>query len=69
MTRPASRALPPASLGRATNVTISEAPPREANLATEVAERRRRWLKENQEAMKAWNECVESHGLSQAAFQ
>ncbi len=68
---------------RATNVTLPEALLHEARglginvsqacergLADEVAaSRRRRWLEENGEAMQAWNEHVDRHGLPLAAYR
>ena len=74
MPRVASRSSP---FRRATNVSLSEAllqnartlginspEARERGLGAEVADtRRRRWLEENQDAMRTWNEHVAEHGL------
>jgi len=79
----APRALPSASPRRATNVTLPESLLRDARemginlsqacergLAAEVADARRsRWLRENREAMQAWNDHVAEHGLPLAAFR
>jgi antitoxin CcdA len=79
MPRPASSILP----RRATNVTLPEALLRDARdmginlsqacergLAAAVADsRRERWIKENREAMDAWNEHVAQHGLPLAAYR
>lgn len=84
MPRPApSDILPPASPRRATNLTLPEPLLREARalginlsqacergLAAAVAEHRRgRLIEENKEAMEAWAEHVEKHGLPLAAFR
>jgi antitoxin CcdA len=79
MPRPASSISP----RRATNVTLPEALLRDARdmginlsqacergLAAAVADsRRERWIKENREAMDAWNEHVAQHGLPLAAYR
>jgi antitoxin CcdA len=68
---------------RATNVTLPEVLLKDAKelginlsqacehgLAEEVAATRRaRWLEANREAMQAWNEYVEAHGLPLAAYR
>ncbi len=72
-----SRANASAAPRRATNVTLPEALLRDARemginlsqacergLAAEVVDaRRRQWLKENRDAMDAWNRYVAKHGL------
>jgi antitoxin CcdA len=73
----------PALQRKATNVTLPEALLKEARelginlsqacergLAASVAEARaQRWLKDNREALNAWNEYVEQHGLPLAEFR
>lgn len=81
---PRSASQPAASTPRrATNVTLPETLLREARdmginlsqacergLATAVAERRRQgWLKENGDAIAAWNDHVAEHGLPLAAYR
>jgi antitoxin CcdA len=72
-----------ASLRRPTNVTLPDALLREARelsvpvsqacergLAAAVAEARAAaWLAENRNAMEAWNEYTEKHGLPLAEFR
>jgi antitoxin CcdA len=84
MPRPTTRALQQAPVPRrATNVTLPETLLREARemsinvsqacergLALAVAETKaQRWLRENRDAMDAWNDYVEQHGLPLAAFR
>jgi antitoxin CcdA len=78
-----SAAHRPASSQRATNVTLPETLLQEAKemginlsqacervLAAAVAEaRRQQWLKENRQAMEAWNDYVAKHGLPLAAYR
>ena len=68
---------------KATNVTLPEPVLKEARelgvslsqacergLAASVAEARaQRWLRENRDAMEAWNEYVEEHGLPLGEFR
>jgi antitoxin CcdA len=77
------RAASPASSRRPTNVTLPDSLLKEARdlglnlsqacergLAREVAETKaQRWLAENREAMDAWNDHVEQHGLPLAEFR
>lgn len=71
------------SLRKATNVTLPEPLLNEARelgiglsqacergLAAAVAEARaQRWLRDNRDALAAWNEYVEKHGLPLAEFR
>lgn len=80
MPRIAAKPLPSR---RATNVTLPETLLQDARmlginvsqacergLAAEVVDRRRRqWLQENQDAMRAWNEHVAEHGLPLDAYR
>jgi antitoxin CcdA len=79
-TREDARPAPPR---KATNVTLPEALLKEARelginlsqacergLAASVAEARaQQWLKDNREALNAWNEYVEQHGLPLGEFR
>jgi antitoxin CcdA len=81
MPKPALQGLPPPR--RATNITLPEpllqaaralnvnlSQACERGLAAAVAETRaQHWLRDNREAMDAWNAYVERHGLPLAAFR
>jgi len=83
MPRPAISSPPTAPARRATNVTLPEPLLREARalninlsqacergLAAAVAETKaQQWLEANREAMDAWNDHVERHGLPLGAFR
>lgn len=62
--------LPAALLKEARELGINLSQACERGLAASVAEARaQRWLKDNREALNAWNEYVEQHGLPLAEFR
>ena len=62
--------LPESLLREAREMGINLSQACEHGLAEAVAEtRRHRWLKENQDAVEAWNEHVAQHGLPLAAYR
>jgi antitoxin CcdA len=62
--------LPEALLRDARDMGINLSQACERGLAAAVADsRRERWIKENREAMDAWNEHVAQHGLPLAAYR
>lgn len=62
--------LPEPLLKEARELGVSLSQACERGLATSVAEARaRQWLRDNREALDAWNEYVEQHGLPLAEFR
>ena len=61
-------AVPLVEEARALGIDVSQAC--ERGLAHEVARlRKEKWLQENQDALAAWNEYVEQHGLPLSTFR
>ena len=62
--------LPEPLLKEARELGVSLSQACERGIAASVAEARaQRWLRDNREALEAWNEYVEQHGLPLAEFR
>jgi antitoxin CcdA len=62
--------LPETLLQEARDLGINLSRARERGLVAAVAKaRRQRWLEENRQAMKAWNDYVAEHGIPLAAHR
>jgi antitoxin CcdA len=68
--RPTNVSLPEPLVEEAKALGVNLSRACETGLAAAVkAERERRWLAENREALESWNEYVEKHGLPLAEYR